>query len=101
MRSVTFSIKGGSDLSDREIMEELLLAETRMNSESKLKFHLSQESVMVAQLERKIEAYRRICMIADVPKFIADNPEAAIPSIATKEDIRWVKKSILEHAESK
>lgn len=101
MRSVTFEIKTSLGLSEREIMEELLLAETRMNSESRLRFHLSEESPRVDELEKKIEAYKKICRLADVPKFIVDNPEVAIPAIPTKEDIRWAKKSIEEYAASK
>lgn len=100
MRTVTFTIKSNLDLSDKEIVEELLLAETRMNSDSKLRFHLSQESIRIDELEKKIEAYKKICRLADIPKFIVDNPEAAIPFDSTKEDIRWTK-SILEHVESK
>lgn len=101
MRSVTFAIKGGLDLSEKEVVEELLLAETRMNSQSKLRFYLSQESIRMDELEKKIEAYKKICRLADVPKFIVDNPEVAIPFHPTKEDIKWARKSILEHAESK
>lgn len=101
MRTVTFTIKSSLDLSDKEIVEELLLAETRMNSDSKLRFHLSQESIRIDELEKKIEAYKKICRLADIPKFIVDNPEVAIPFHPTKEDIQWARKSILEHAESK
>lgn len=100
MRTVTFKIRFNS-LSEKEVMEELLLAETRMNSDSRLRFYLSQETIRIDELEKKIEAYKKICQLADVPKFIVDNPEVAIPAVPTKEDIRWTKKSIMEHAESK
>lgn len=48
--------------------------------------------------KRKIEAYKEICRMADVPELIVDNPEWWIsqrkPSV---DDIDWAKSSIKEH----
>lgn len=101
MKSVTFQIKTIFPISDDELTEELLLAETRMNAESKVRFHLQEYPSKIECLENKIEAYKFICTLAEVPKFIIDNPEVFKPAPLTKEDKKWAKKKIKEYKASK
>lgn len=84
-------------ISDREMIEELLLAETRMNSESKIRFHLKECPSRVEDLENKIDAYKFICRVANIPQFIIDNPEVMKPVPLTNEDVKWAKEKISEY----
>lgn len=43
-KTITFTVKNNFDLSEEEFTEELLLAETRMNELSKLRFHLQEKN---------------------------------------------------------
>lgn len=99
MKSVTFTVNTIFPLSENEMIEELLLAETRMNSESKLRFYLNEHPSKIDDLENKIEAYKLICKLAKVPKFIIDNPEAFKPDPLTNEDVKWAKDKIAEYKE--
>lgn len=81
------------------MIEELLLAETRMNSESKVRFHMRDCPSQLEDLENKIKAYKLICKIAGIPKFIIDNPEASIPDPSTNEDVKWTREKIAEYKE--
>lgn len=101
IRTVTFSIDMILPLSEDEIVEELLLAETRMNAESRLRFHLKEHPSKVEALENKIEAYKFICEQAEVPKFVVDNPEVFKPQPTTREDKKWVRQTIKKFREHK
>ena len=97
MRTVTFVIHNSFSLSDKEMMEELLLAETRMNDGSRLRFHLHECPTKVEDLQNKIDAYKFICQSANVPKFIIDHPETVKPEPLTEEDKKWAKETIAEN----
>lgn len=97
MKSATFAINTIFPISEKEMIEELLLAETRMNSESKVRFHLRESPSQLEDLENKIKAYKMICKLAGIPKFIIDNPEASIPDSSTNEDIKWAREKISEY----
>lgn len=101
MESVTFAVNTIFPLSEKEMMEEMLLAETRMNAESKLRFYLRDCPSKLEQLEKKIEAYKFICKLAKVPEFIIENPEAFKPAPLTNEDKKWARERIEEYKSSK
>lgn len=99
MKTATFAINTIFPISEKEMIEELLLAETRMNSESKVRFHLRDCPSKLEDLENKIKAYKTICKLAGIPKFIIDDPEASIPDPSTSEDIKWTRAKISEYRE--
>lgn len=97
MKTATFAINTIFPISEKEMIEELLLAETRMNSQSKVRFHLRDCPSQLEDLENKIRAYKLICKLAGIPKFIIDNPEASVPDLSTSEDIKWAREKIEEY----
>ncbi len=51
----------------------------------------------MGSLDKKIEAYKEICRLADVPEVLIENPELILQSNPTKDDIDWAKKIIIKY----
>lgn len=45
---------------------------------------------------KKIEAYKKICELAEVPSILIEYPELIFPMTARDEDIKWTKELIKE-----
>jgi len=47
------------------------------------------------EYNKKIDAYKFICMLAGVPQPLIDNPEILSFSPPTEEDIKWAKQELI------